>query len=237
MKFVYRNVSAKMDGESQLPFGHCCLTLQPTKSALASPQGWIFDRDAVVEYLAEERDELQRKRRNWDEDQKPKVVLPAITAKSVPSVNREISKRDVSSSFWVNPTSSTSSTPSSGPRPDIVPRCPMSGEPLRFRELVPVNFEYLNGVFSCALTKRPITNQQAVLLKPSGVVMLESAFNQSVASSMICPISDSVLLPSDVIKLQTGGTGFSSHSKVEVKLNRQIPNRSNEGATRLMSRS
>lgn len=227
----YSNVSETLNGESQLPFGYCCLTLQPAKFPLASPEGWIFDRDAVVEYLAMERDELQRTLRRWEEDQKLRVSqLPDATAemrKQWKASETCVVKRSFAD------ISKASVVEAVAPRPDTVPKCPMSGVPLRFKELIPVHFEG-DAEYCCAITKRPITHQKALLLKPSGVVVLEAAFKQA-GDSSVCPISGLPLGPTDVIPLQSGGTGFSSHNKVQVKVNRHLPTRANEGGTKLLN--
>lgn len=237
---------------------------------MASPQGWIFDRDAVVEYLATERDELQKKLREWELERQRLSLRNAEsgqakvqqvreqwksneTALCVPSkgstvkagVKRtfgEVSKNNSSSSsFWVSGNSESVASEIPQEKPDTTPKCPMSGAKLRFKDLVPVHFEITTneeaakGVYSCALTKRSLTHQQAVLLKPSGAVLLETVFKQSVEPDMVCPVSGLKLVEGDIIKLQRGGTGFSSHSAVEVKVSRHLPTRAQEGGTRMLS--
>ena len=253
-KLGWGSSSERLGVDSQLPFGYCCLSLQPAKFPMASPQGWIFDRNVVVEYLANEREGLKAKLANWEADQKRIAAesdvnrikskqlqkswqqsesgLGCVVSKSDPSASKkrgidEVSKSDArAGSFWVAPAAVAGQVGLST-KPDTTPRCPMSGEKLRFKDLIPVNFEMAlpsesdKGMFSCALTKRPITHQQAVLIKPSGIVVLESAFQQSVKpDDLRCPVTGAQLEPSDIIKLKTGGTSFSAHSKVEVRLHK-----------------
>ena len=104
------------------------------------------------------------------------------------------------------------------------------------------------------MTRKPITHQKAVLLRPcvllvccsplpptrvtnllcctrsltpscyhtarSGEVILESCVKTLVTPTMKCPITGKTLRKKDVIKLTAGGTGFSSHNKVEAKVYR-----------------
>lgn len=129
--------------------------------------------------------------------------------------------------FWAS-----NNTPSAAPaemkKVDTTTRCPMSGKKLRAKDLIPVKFEVLDqklmdqgggrGVFCCAVSKHPITHQQAVVLKPSGVVVLESVLADCVYKDMRCPITNAKLKgKGDVLKLQTGGTGFAAHNETQAK--------------------
>mmetsp|Transcript_5245 Transcript_5245/g.9333 ORF Transcript_5245/g.9333 Transcript_5245/m.9333 type:complete len:133 (+) Transcript_5245:650-1048(+) len=100
----------------------------------------------------------------------------------------------------------------------------MSGKKLRVKDLIPVKFEVSEqkllqeggglGVFCCAVSKHPITHQKAVLLKPSGQVVLESVLKDCVLKDMTCPITGKKLKgKEDILELQMGGTGFSAHNK------------------------
>lgn len=217
---------------------------------MASSQGWIFHRDAVVEYLARERENLKAKLQAWEEANDPlkrrdseersrssqlRHTWKESEQNVISSKKRSISEVEGSkpNSFWIaanpSPAQDSGNKGSLGERPDTTPRCPMSGEKLRFKDLVPVNFEMTSdgdhekGMFCCAITKRPITHQQALLIKPSGVVVLESAFKQSLdRNDARCPVTGAPLTKSDIIRLQVGGTSYSAHNKVEVKVHKYV---------------
>eukprot|EP00392_Amoebophrya_sp_AT5.2_P010135 g10188.t1 len=63
--------------------------------------------------------------------------------------------------------------------------CPITGKKLKLKDLIPVKFEICNeemvrsgggrGMYCCAVTKKPITHQKCLLLRPSGVVLLDEA--------------------------------------------------------------
>merc|ERR1712039_916864 len=74
------------------------------------------------------------------------------------------------------------------------------------------------GVFCCAISKHPIVHQKAVLIKPSSQVVLESVVKDMVLKELVCPITNIKLKgPEDLLKLQSGGTGFAAHNDVEAK--------------------
>lgn len=110
-------------------------------------------------------------------------------------------------------------------------RCPFTKKKLKLKDLIPVNFEVADadmvesgggrGMYCCAVTKKPITHQKVVLLRPSGQVVLESCLKDCVYPTMTCPVSGKALEGSgkeskDIIELVQSGTGFSAHNDVEV---------------------
>jgi nitric oxide synthase-interacting protein len=242
-KQAWGSVTERVGSESFLPFGYCCISLKPAKNALASPQGWIFDRDIVVEYLANERAHKKRRMEEQKLEYEKSVLNEKIyqsqesqrlweeSLSNVGNRKRRLNAQEAISSVQ-NPSSRTTEASNSVSKTllkdDSTPRCPMSGEKLKYKELIPVNFESTTqneadaGIYSCALTKKPITHQQAVLIKPSGIVVLESAFKQSIKDpeNVRCPITGAPLGKSDIIRLQTAGTSFSSHNNVQVKIHK-----------------
>lgn len=254
-----------------LPFGYCGLSLKAPKNAVCTPDGHIFDREFILEFLLNQKLELQAKQKAYEEQERKKARKEA-SEKRVED-NREVEdfqrgeqsilsndhrhkraldlkvkeeqvegapekklrkgemlnvdKADLrAKSFWTK-----EFTPNAAPmqlqKVDTITRCPMSGKKLRAKDLIPIKFEVVDqklyeagggkGVFCCALSKHSITHQQAVLLKPSGQVILESVYKDIVQKEMKCPISGKPLKESDILKLQMGGTGFSAHNEIEAK--------------------
>lgn len=124
------------------------------------------------------------------------------------------------SSFWIPDCTPTTETVVA--KPDTKTRDPMSQEDeLKLKHLMPVKFEWTNDSDAphvlCAVTKKEITHHQAVLLRPSGLVVLESCVKDMVLPTMTCPITGLKLRKKDIVKLQSGGSSFSAHSTVEAK--------------------
>jgi nitric oxide synthase-interacting protein len=134
---------------------------------------------------------------------------------------REAMKR---TSFWIPDNTPTADVVVD--KPDTKTRDPMSLEEMKLKHLMPVKFEWSTPAEDggkeaphvlCAVTKKEITHHQAVLLRPSGQVILESCLKDMVLPTMTCPVTGLKLRKKDIIKLQAGGTGFSAHSTVEAK--------------------
>eukprot|EP01138_Halocafeteria_seosinensis_P013334 gb/GECG01013620.1/.p1 GENE.gb/GECG01013620.1/~~gb/GECG01013620.1/.p1 ORF type:complete len:108 (+),score=11.19 gb/GECG01013620.1/:1-324(+) len=73
------------------------------------------------------------------------------------------------------------------------------------------------GRYCCAVSKKEITNQKVVLLKPSGQVVLESVAKKTVYPEMRCPVTGKKLRDKDILPLVPGGTSFASHNEVNAE--------------------
>ncbi|CAH0482439.1 unnamed protein product [Peronospora belbahrii] len=108
-------------------------------------------------------------------------------------------------------------------KPDLMTRDPMSLNEMKLKHLMPVKFDWDTSTADgqpkvlCAVTKKEIIHRHAVLLRPSGQVILASCLQDMVLPTMTCPVTGLKLRKKDIVHLQTGGTGFSAHSNVEAK--------------------
>ena len=48
----------RLDGDSQLPFGFCSISLSVCKEPVASPYGHIYDRTVLLEFLVNQKEDL-----------------------------------------------------------------------------------------------------------------------------------------------------------------------------------
>lgn len=255
-----------------LPFGYCALSLKPPKDPVATPDGYIYDREFILENLLHQKLDLQAQAKKYEEQEarksrKEKQEQQEQTLKELEEFRqadqgllsddmrhkRALDRQSASGpvedspakklrrgellvtdkaqarekSFWAKNNTPTAA-PSEVKKVDQTAKCPMSGKKLRVKDLIPVKFEVTDqkmldegggrGVYCCAVSKHPITHQQAVVIKPSGVVVLESVLDDCVLKEMRCPITGNALKSKeDTLKLQQGGTGFAAHNEVEAK--------------------
>ena len=123
-------------------------------------------------------------------------------------------------SYWIP--DCTPSQERSVDKPETKLRDPMSPDHLlKLKHLMPVKFDWITNSGDdhvvCAVTKKEIAHHRAVMLRPSGQVVLESCVKQMVLPTMTCPVTGLKLRKKDIVHLQAGGTGFSAHSTVEAK--------------------
>ncbi|CAL8085503.1 unnamed protein product [Calicophoron daubneyi] len=113
-------------------------------------------------------------------------------------------------------------------KPDTVVRCPMSGKPLRYKDLIGVKFttfvddsDSLSGKqtkpsigqnvrYCCAVSKDLLTNATpCVVLKTSGSVVTQEVVDKILKKDRVDPINGKKMSDSDFIPLQRGSLGFA----------------------------
>ncbi|XP_053992458.1 nitric oxide synthase-interacting protein-like isoform X2 [Hylaeus volcanicus] len=148
------------------------------------------------------------------------------------------SKKDISASFWMAGTNSEmpllkrkekESAQTKPPRCHFF--CPMTKTRLHLKDIVTLHplcqtqietamFEQKQDSWICAITKKQIGFKKAIALKQTGQIILEECLKLNVLQGFIP--SHPCVTPSDIVHLIPGGTSFSAHNKVEVKIVRPV---------------
>uniref|UniRef100_F1L178 Nitric oxide synthase-interacting protein homolog n=1 Tax=Ascaris suum TaxID=6253 RepID=F1L178_ASCSU len=290
----YGTLHERLSADSIKQFDCCSITLQPCRDPVISPYGYIFDREAVLEYYLQQKKENARKLKEWEkqckrdeedaekrkrieEEMKLKKFIacestpahptlqpdtiepdaPTTSAGATASGSRigqkryasdEIdealkkkkqeesisnvagSKRNENPSFWVPQLIPTAEGPKLE-KPDQRVICPMSGRPLKIKELMPVKFTKIADGdeatkwiakkvrYMCPVTHDALTNTtRCAYLKTSQAVVTMSCVEQIIRKDMVDPINGAKMTEDDIIELQRGGTGFAATNKVKAKL-------------------
>lgn len=135
-------------------------------------------------------------------------------------------------SFWV-PSQTPDASKAKLKKPDDKIYCPISGKPLKIKDLIDVKFTLINDPsdsksliakenrYMCAVTHDVLTNsQQLAVLRTTGDVVTMECVEKLIKKDMIHPLTNEKLTDKDIIFLQRGGTGFSSANKLEAKSSR-----------------
>jgi nitric oxide synthase-interacting protein len=240
----YGTKKLRLGSDSQIPFGHCCLGLCAAVDPVVTPYGHVYSRDAIIENLAEQTKEnkrqqvafeefiKKRKREDDEEEHKEKQrkleEFEALETKSAiaPQLHAELSLKETrkeTAGFWV-PAHAPEAKATDVPPPRKSTLCPMTSKPLKLKDLIPVKLDWeQDSSFKvgpkarvlCAVSQKPITFQKVFCIRPSGIVVLETAFKEVIEPVMICPVSGKKLKKEDIIELVAGGTSFSAHNSVE----------------------
>lgn len=170
----YGTQRSRLGAEAQKDFDACSLTLQPCRNPVVTPEGHLYDKEAIFEYIlsqkalirrrmkeyekAKKKEEEERKlleeaaRRDAEEKfMKTQTVFASGSSSSSKPVGSNISSISNMSrgndahlpSFWV-PSMTPQSSASKIEKPDETVYCPMSGKPLRAKDLIPVKFLLLD---------------------------------------------------------------------------------------------
>lgn len=118
------------------------------------------------------------------------------------------------------------------PPPPDRPSSPMSGEPLRLKQLIPLNLVHetssagaSGGVGNdggcdrvvCAVSHKAITTQCIVAIKSTGQVMLKSVYDELAHPTMTCPVTGKKFKEKDVLELVRGRSGYAASGEVMAK--------------------
>jgi len=134
-------------------------------------------------------------------------------------------------SFWI-PTLTPEASTTKLKKPDDKIRCPMSGKPIKFKDLIPVKFTPINdrdektsvisktSRYVCAVTNDVLGNATPLaVLRPSGAVVTMEAVDKLIVMEMVDPINGKKLGDKDIIPLQRGASAFSaSGNQLEAKV-------------------
>ncbi|KAM8794759.1 nitric oxide synthase-interacting protein [Eudromia elegans] len=235
----YGTQRVRLGRDAVKDFDCCCLSLQPCRDPVVTPDGFLFEREAILEYLLHERRRIQRltkayerqraERRRAREQQQREGAQAALRGflqsggapGAAPSTSGDAEPQTLPS-FWI-PSLTPEAEAGQLPKPDPVVRCPMSGRPLRRRDLVPVRFSAPPGPTApgtgpgprgerwvCALSGDALGNAvPCAVLRPSGAVVTLACVERLIRKDMRDPLSGTPLGEGDIIVLQRGGTGFA----------------------------
>ena len=68
----------------------CSLTLQPCRTPMVSPEGWLFDKEALLKYIIEKKQEYARKLKEYerqkDRDLKVRQIVVFNTLTTAPPI-------------------------------------------------------------------------------------------------------------------------------------------------------
>eukprot|EP00397_Hematodinium_sp_SG-2012_P036172 GEMP01039017.1.p1 GENE.GEMP01039017.1~~GEMP01039017.1.p1 ORF type:complete len:299 (+),score=58.34 GEMP01039017.1:76-972(+) len=155
--------------DSHLPFGYCCLSMKAPAEPVVTPEGYIYDRDFIVQYMAETKKALIEKKEEYEADQRRKEAVEKLdeakqqlkaleqfdsTEHGVLKAGGAINRRETFSgvdkadcrkkNFWMASEAPTSEPSAKEKVMDLTVRCPMSGKKLRMKDLFPVEFHVIS---------------------------------------------------------------------------------------------
>jgi len=161
----YGTKKTRLGRDSIKDFDCCNLTLQPCKDPVVTPEGFLYEREAVVEYMVKQKRELAKQMKSYEEylaKQKKKEEDSSIekelkrietfvsnesriTSKSHHLNKTSTSAENPNSCFWIPEISSKKAvSENSMKKPNQQVLCPMSSKPLKLKNLIDVQFTKAN---------------------------------------------------------------------------------------------
>ncbi|XP_074387787.1 nitric oxide synthase-interacting protein isoform X4 [Zonotrichia albicollis] len=139
-------------------FDCCCLSLQPCRDPVVTPDGFLYEREAIVSYLLHQKTKIARETKAWERQraerrrqrQQQSGEGAAKALRGFLEAETPLGKGGAETpggsgspgplpSFWI-PSLTPEAAAETLQRPERSVRCPMSGRKLRLAQLVSVHF-------------------------------------------------------------------------------------------------
>ncbi|ENN73545.1 nitric oxide synthase-interacting protein homolog isoform X2 [Dendroctonus ponderosae] len=252
----------RLGKDSVKNFDCCSLSLQPCHNPVITKDGYLFDKEVILEYIIAKKTEYSKKLKQFEKLKKKEQDDAAnqiagdmekrvatflknennIVSKPLDGFKAESSKSSISNmangkdkvlpSFWT-PGQSHQKAQLKAEKPDSTIYCPVSGKPLKVKDLIPVKFTPVNeegkkSVFAkenrymCAVTHDILSNSvPCAVLRPTGDVVTLECVEKLIRKDMLHPLTSKKLSEKDIIIMQRGGTGYAlTNEKLEAKADR-----------------
>ncbi|XP_076289278.1 nitric oxide synthase-interacting protein homolog [Lasioglossum baleicum] len=246
----YGTNTQRVGKDSVKDFDCCCLTLQPCRNPVITKDGYLFDKEAILEYVLTKKKEYTRKLKEYEKQkqqqeeqthektaneelQKLQNFLKGeknIVSRSHSSVHESGSsvsnmcngKEKILPSFWI-----PSKTPEAKEiilqKPDKTIYCPISGKPLKIKDLISVKFTEVKDPddknsliikqarYMCPITHDILSNSvPCAVIRTTGDVITIECVEKILKKDWINPLDSTKLSEADIIPLQRGGTGYAA---------------------------
>ncbi|XP_061702405.1 nitric oxide synthase-interacting protein isoform X3 [Syngnathoides biaculeatus] len=236
----YGTQSIRLGKDAIKDFDCCCLSLQPCQTPVVTPDGFLYEKQAILEYILHQKTDIAKKMKAYEKQKQAQKNDSQLESKSEEREKVEKFKTRENSivSKPINPftsgqnrvgekirmdSSSSSSAPScSGPVASSSKSLPSFWIPSLTPEAKPTLLKKPDR-YVCAVTKDVLGNSiPCAVLRPSGSVVTQECVEKLIKMDMTDPVSGDKLSDKDIIPLQRGGTGFAA-AGVELKAKEARP--------------
>ncbi|XP_078511412.1 nitric oxide synthase-interacting protein [Lissotriton helveticus] len=166
----YGTQTVRLSKDAVKDFDCCCLSLQPCKDPVVTPDGYIFEKEAILEYILHQKKEIARQMKAYEKqktqrkaevqelqkaakESKVKGFLEketSIISKPLnpfmggtqPSTSNKLSREEQDKQLpsFWIPSLTPEAKAATLKKPDKTVYCPMSDKPLKMKDLIPVKF-------------------------------------------------------------------------------------------------
>lgn len=262
----YGTQSERVGKDSVKNFDCCSLTLQPCRNPVVTKEGYLFDKEAILEYIVSKKTEYTRKLKNYEKQlkkedaEKAELAAAEKEANLIKFMNREknISSNSTSKSsaspstsnsvsnlangkdkelpsFWV-PSQLPDAKVSKLEKPDSTVYCPISGKPLKMKDLIEVKWTLVNDPddkksliakenrYMCPVTHDILSNAvPCAVIRTTGHVVTMECVEKIIKNDWLHPLTGDKLKEKDIIPMQRGGTGYAlTNQNLEGKNERPV---------------
>lgn len=243
----YGTVKQRLGADSLRSFDACGLCLKRVEEGRSCQKGHLFCKECIYENLLAQKKQIARQKKLFarqqeqatadadaaaEEEKQKEIeafdalecgVLPtssvATASDSVaPASSSKPKTSEKLAAFWL-PSLTPEAVAQVVEKPSGVTRCPTGRHKMRLKQLTTVHFhEDEDGAFQCPVCIKKFTNaSKAAIVGKCGHVVCASCLKDIVLPSGSCIECEGKISQSKVIHLESGGTGFAAHNKVEAQ--------------------
>ncbi|KAJ8664594.1 hypothetical protein QAD02_006256 [Eretmocerus hayati] len=168
----YGTNSQRLGKDSLRDFDCCCLSLQPCRNPVITKDGYLYDKESILEYILSKKKEYTRQLKEYEkqkkrleEESQEKTAneelkkLQKFLKSEITIVSKEDDEKDGEASssvsnmsngkdkhlpsFWI-PSKTPEARETILEKPDKNIYCPMSGRILKLKDLLPIKFTEVN---------------------------------------------------------------------------------------------
>uniref|UniRef100_A0A2R5LKI7 Nitric oxide synthase-interacting protein homolog n=1 Tax=Ornithodoros turicata TaxID=34597 RepID=A0A2R5LKI7_9ACAR len=161
----YGTQSMRLGKDAVKDYDCCCLSLQPCRNPVITPDGFLYDKEAILEYIIRQKTENARLLKEYEAEKKKEEkelqqlaaaeqrskaeaflktednIVPSTSSSELQSGSSQTDSK--LPSFWV-PSLTPSAEKRKKEKPGDVVLCPMSGNPIKAKHLFPIKFTPVN---------------------------------------------------------------------------------------------
>ncbi|XP_036009248.1 nitric oxide synthase-interacting protein isoform X4 [Mus musculus] len=244
----YGTQNIRLSRDAVKDFDCCCLSLQPCHDPVVTPDGYLYEREAILEYILHQKREIARQAYEKQRGARREEQKELQRAAAQDQVRGFLEKEAAIVSRPLNPFMPKAATlpntegeqpgPSVGPVgkdkdkalpsfwiPSLTPEAKATKLEKPLDDSVDrVGLITRSERYVCAVTRDSLSNATpCAVLRPSGAVVTLECVEKLIRKDMVDPVNGDTLTERDIIVLQRGGTGFAgSGVKLQAEMSRPV---------------
>ncbi|EDL22793.1 nitric oxide synthase-interacting protein isoform X3 [Mus musculus] len=246
----YGTQNIRLSRDAVKDFDCCCLSLQPCHDPVVTPDGYLYEREAILEYILHQKREIARQVKAYEKQRgaRREEQKELQRAAAQDQVRGFLEKEAAIVSRPLNPFMPKAATlpntegeqpgPSVGPVgkdkdkalpsfwiPSLTPEAKATKLEKPLDDSVDrVGLITRSERYVCAVTRDSLSNATpCAVLRPSGAVVTLECVEKLIRKDMVDPVNGDTLTERDIIVLQRGGTGFAgSGVKLQAEMSRPV---------------
>ncbi|XP_049999493.1 nitric oxide synthase-interacting protein-like isoform X2 [Alexandromys fortis] len=246
----YGTQKVRLNRDAVKDFDCCCLSLQPCRDPVVTPDGYLYEREAILAYILHQKKKIAWQMKGY-EKQRAALREEQRQLQRAAAQDRARSFLEKQAAILSQPLNPFMPKAASLPNAGDEQPGPSAGPPGKDKDTILPSFwvpsltpeakatkrekpldDSLDRVgllprgerYVCAVTRDGLSNATpCAVLRPSGAVVTLECVEKLIRKDMVDPVNGDTLTERDIIVLQRGGTGFAgSGVKLQAEMSRPV---------------